>query len=93
MQNDAKLGFLAGVAGVVTAAVLFYQTPPPTTSQATPTPAAVAAPHAAGVVVPAGSAAPPSAVARVEVPAGRGASGGRKELDVRTVSRTTPDDD
>ena len=37
MPNDAKLGFLAGVAGVVVTAVLFYQAPPvgPTAKPAT----------------------------------------------------------
>jgi hypothetical protein len=30
MKNDAKLGMLAGVLGVIVAAVLFANTPPPT---------------------------------------------------------------
>ena len=43
MPNDAKLGLLVGLAGVLAAAVLFFQNgpaaPPPPAAQAAPPPA------------------------------------------------------
>jgi zona occludens toxin (predicted ATPase) len=91
MPNDAKLGFLVGVAGVVVAAVLFYQNPPAgaPTKPAGPATAAAPAP-AATPAVPVGS--------RAAVPAGPGGSaarvgGGRREVEGQTTSRTAAGED
>ncbi|HEX4612943.1 MAG TPA: hypothetical protein VH092_32435 [Urbifossiella sp.] len=79
MTNDAKLGLLAGVAGVVTAAV-FHR--PAAEPPAPPVQAAVAAqpanpPRVAGAVPP----PRPAAASR------------RPEIDARPVSRTADDDE
>ncbi|MBN9119187.1 MAG: hypothetical protein J0I06_08505 [Planctomycetes bacterium] len=55
MTNDAKLGMLVGVLGVIVAAVLFTSAPPPAPPQAgVPEPSAQpkAAPPAVATVVP-----------------------------------------
>jgi hypothetical protein len=79
MQNDSKLGLLAGVAGVVVAAVLLMQqpsaTPPPENAKHTPLPAATP------VKVP--PAAPSTPVA----------SRSRPEIEAKTASRPARADD
>jgi hypothetical protein len=77
MPNDAKLGLLAGVAGVVAAAVLSFQNPPPA-PPAEPPPQVVRA-EAPGAV--------PAPAAAQTVPAGK------PEVEARPVSRTAGDDD
>jgi hypothetical protein len=87
MPNDAKLGLLAGVAGVVTAAVLFYQNPPAAPPPTAAAAGAVAPP--AGAVKPSqvfGNASAPAAVAPVS-------ARGRKEPEGRAVSRSADDDE
>jgi hypothetical protein len=59
MKNDAKLGMLAGVLGVIVAAVLFAQTPPP---------GAPARPDTAGE--PKGNPGPPPVATATAPPAG-----------------------
>jgi len=94
MQNDAKLGFLAGVAGVITAAVLFYQNQPPPAGTP-PTKGSEA--RTASAPSP---AATPIAPAKAAVPAGPavvsggggGGGGGRKELQGQTASRNSDDE-
>jgi hypothetical protein len=48
MQNDAKLGLVAGVAGVVVAGILFAQPPQPSPHQPTRVKTAVVSPKPAG---------------------------------------------
>lgn len=62
MTNDAKLGLLAGVVGVITAAVLFSRPPPDQPARAPPAagaPAALPSPVASVNNVPAAVAATP----------------------------------
>ena len=80
MPNESKLGLLAGVAGVVMAAVLFYQSQP-TPPQAVGTPAKPSA--VSGKPVKSGS----------EVTASPVVSQGRKEPAGRTVSRSGDEDE
>lgn len=87
MPNDAKLGLLAGVGGVVLAAVLYFQTPAPGPSPAGP-PAAAALP-----------AAPSAPLARAtpspeKPPAAAVVAGRRTEVEAVPTSRpATPDED
>ena len=78
MHNDSKLGLLAGVAGVVVAAVLLAQqpnaAPPPASVQSAPQPAATP-------VKP-----PPPATASV-------VARGRPEIEAKTTSRSARSDD
>ncbi|MDB5306258.1 MAG: hypothetical protein JWO38_460 [Gemmataceae bacterium] len=90
MPNDAKLGFLAGVAGVVVAAVLFFQNQPPAAAPASQTPGG---PTAATVPPPAATPGRPAPAAGVAVPTGTLTGGGRKEVDAQPVSRTSTDQD
>ena len=79
MTNDAKLGMLAGVLGVIVAAVLFANTPPAAPSQpsAAGPPLKEAPPTAAATPPEAGTAALPSTpVART-----------RKDVDAQPASR------
>lgn len=82
MPNDAKLGLLAGVAGVIAAAVLFAQQP-------TAPPAGPAAPVA---VAPPATAALPVAV-RPDPPPAAVVTGSRKEVVARPTSRPAAGDD
>jgi hypothetical protein len=78
MQNDSKLGLLAGVAGVVVAAVLLTQqpsAPPPENAKHTPQPAAT-------------PVKPPSAALSTPV-----ASRSRPEIEAKTTSRPARSDD
>ena len=83
MQNDSKLGLLAGVAGVVVAAVLLSQKPP-----AAPGPAAQA-------TAPSPAATPASAGPIAKAPAASTAvaAHGRPELEGKTTSRLKDDDE
>ena len=54
MQNDAKLGLVAGVAGVIVAGVLFAQPPPPSPPHPTRAKAAAVAPGSASASLPVG---------------------------------------
>ncbi|HJZ54118.1 MAG TPA: hypothetical protein VKE74_04140 [Gemmataceae bacterium] len=89
MPNDAKLGLLAGVAGVVTAAVLFFQNHP---VAPTPNPAAPAVPPAttsASAPAPAPAKPPPifgKKPDRAKPPADR-TDEPRLETEARPVSR------
>ena len=79
MTNDAKLGMLAGVLGVIVAAVLFANTPQPDPSQpSAAVPLAKDVPPTAAATPPeAGTAALPSTpVART-----------RKDVDAQPASR------
>lgn len=80
MPNDAKLGFLVGVAGVIVAAVMFSQQP-----QASPPPAVETA------AVPSHSVAPPPAPAATPVEKPRAHPAAlprtREELQGRPASR------
>ena len=81
MTNDAKLGMLAGVLGVIVAAVLFADAPPPPPPPSQPSaavpPPKDAPPTAAATPPQAGTAALPSApVART-----------RKDVDAQPASR------
>ncbi len=82
MTNDAKLGMLAGVLGVIVAAVLFANAPPGPTAEAPPKekppPEAVPPPAA----TPAGSRQADT-VALPSTPVPRT----RKDLDVQPASR------
>ena len=91
MPNDAKLGLLAGVAGVVAAAVLFYQNQP-AAGPAAPAATAVSTLKPSDIF---GKPRPP----RVDTdspgtPASTPVSlKTRKEPEGRAVSRTAADDD
>ena len=91
MPNDAKLGFLAGVAGVVVTAVLFYQAPPvgptakPATSGASTSP--VAGKPGGQPTRSAQAATRPTDSTEPSPPRGR------PELSVQPVSRTASADD
>jgi hypothetical protein len=89
MPNDAKLGFLVGVAGVVVAAVVFVQNPaPPAESQTASEPASAVAPP------PAATLGKPGPVVRVALPAPTApVSGGRKEVEGQTTARHSSYDD
>ena len=79
MTNDAKLGMLAGVLGVIVAAMLFANAPPPAPSppSAAVPPQKDAPPTAAATPPEAGTAALPSTpVART-----------RKDVDAQPASR------
>ena len=78
MHNDAKLGLLAGVTGVVTAAVLSIQTPQPA-PPAGPPPQAVRADTPGAV--------PNAPAVAQSVPAGK------SDVEARPVSRTAAEDD
>jgi len=86
MPNDAKLGLLVGVAGVVAAAVLFSQHPPPTALQPQTAAAATTAPP------PAATPANPRPAARTPAPTAQ-VRGGRKEVVAQPTSRSTSDED
>ena len=58
MQNDAKLGLVAGVAGVIVAGVLFAQPPQPSAAQPTRAKAAAVAPGSASASLPVGKPEP-----------------------------------
>ena len=58
MQNDAKLGLVAGVAGVIVAGVLFAQPPLPSPQQPTRAKAAAVAPGSASASLPSGKPEP-----------------------------------
>ncbi|MBM3981974.1 MAG: hypothetical protein FJ304_17210 [Planctomycetes bacterium] len=82
MKNDAKLGMLAGVLGVIVAAVLFANNPPPPDARpqaaAPPEPKPKPAPTATAVPSPAPDAEQPSTpVVRT-----------RKEPDAQPASRS-----
>jgi hypothetical protein len=79
MPNDAKLGFLVGVAGVIVAAVMFSQQPEPSSPPVVETAA-----------VPSRTATPPAPAATpVEKPRAHPATlpRTREELQGRTASR------
>jgi hypothetical protein len=83
MTNDSKLGMVAGVAGVIVAAVLLSNSPPPAQSKPGPGPSAkdkVAAQPAAAV------AAPPAAVTPATPP-----QAGTAALASTPVARTRKD--
>lgn len=86
MPNDAKLGLLVGVAGVVAAAVLFSQNPQPVTTPPQTANAATAAPPAAA------TPANPRPAVRTPTPTAQ-VSGGRKEVVGQPTSRSTSDED
>lgn len=88
MPNDAKLGLLAGVAGVVLAATLYYPASAPGPAPTGP-PAAAALP---AVPAPVARATPPPAAPATEPPPAAVVSGTRAELEARPTSRT-PDED
>ena len=88
MPNDAKLGLLAGVAGVVLAAALYFPGspagPPPPGPPAAAALPAVPVPSPVARATPQTPTAPPVAVV----------AGTRGELEARPTSRTTtPDED
>jgi len=83
MHNDSKLGLLAGVAGVVVAAVMFSRTPP-----ATSTPIAQAPPSA-----PLPAATPIHAGPVAKSPASTPVAHGRTEIEGKTTSRNRDDDE
>jgi hypothetical protein len=89
MPNDAKLGLLAGVAGVVLAAVLYFPNPAPgpSPSPAGP-PAAAALPTAPAAVA---RAAPP--VTPAEKPPAAAVAGTRAEVEAVPTSRPAADED
>lgn len=75
MTNDAKLGMLAGVLGVIVAAVLFANAPPPT---------AQSQPSAAGPPAKEAPATPEASTAALpSTPVGRT----RKDVDAQPASR------
>ena len=77
MTNDAKLGMLAGVLGVIVAAVLFANAPPPTAQSQ---PSAVGPPPTAA----APTATPEASTAALpSTPVGRT----RKDVDAQPASR------
>jgi len=80
MHNDAKLGLLAGVTGVVAAAVLSVQAPQPAPPPAS---APTARADAPGVV-------PQAVAARTAEPA---PAAGKPEVEARPVSRTAGEDE
>jgi hypothetical protein len=86
MPNDAKLGLLAGVAGVVVAAVLFHQAPPagPAASSGT-----------SQVAATSGGAGPRTAPSASHTASAREMSPSRTrpELAAQPVSRTVSTDD
>ncbi len=76
MTNDAKLGMLAGVLGVIVAAVLFANAPPPPTAQSQPS--------AAGAPTKEAPATPEASTAALpSTPVGRT----RKDVDAQPASR------
>ena len=79
MHNDAKLGLLAGVTGVVAAAVLSVQAPQPAPPASAPTARA----DAPGVV-------PQAVAARTAEPV---PGAGKPEVEARPVSRTAGEDE
>jgi hypothetical protein len=87
MTNDAKLGMLAGVLGVIVAAVMFANTPPPAQSRpeaADPRPPPKPAPTTA-------TGTPPAI--RDEALASTPVARTRKEVDGQSTSRTTGADE
>ncbi len=84
MQNDSKLGMLAGVGGVVVAAVLLSRNPPAGPSA----PAPVVQSAAKAAPAPANAAA----VARVPA-ASTPVARGRPEIEGKTASRSSNEDD
>jgi hypothetical protein len=94
MTNDAKLGLVAGVAGVVVAAVLSYQNQP-SPQAAPPAPTAAATAEAtAGVSAEAGTNSSPVVGQRGKPAAGTPVSSRvRKEPQGTAVSRTADDED
>jgi hypothetical protein len=88
MKNDAKLGMLAGVLGVIVAAVLFAKTPPDAQPRPGPTgePKAqeTAPPTATATAPPTISPAAPNTAALASTPVVRT----RKETAARPTSRS-----
>ena len=83
MTNDAKLGMLAGVLGVIVAAVLFANAPPP--GEAPPGAAVPPIPNAAAPAV--ATVAPPEVRRGSEPLASTPVARTRKELDAQPASR------
>jgi hypothetical protein len=83
MHNDSKLGLLAGVAGVIVAAVMFSRTAPATPG--TSVQAQPAAPLPAATPTHAG----PVAKSVASTPIGRG----RTEIEGKTTSQSHGEDD
>ena len=83
MHNDSKLGMLAGVVGVVVAAVLLSRNPPAIPN--VPAPVVQSAQPAPGLANAASVARVPAA----STPVARG----RPEIEGKTASRSTNEDD
>jgi hypothetical protein len=78
VPNDAKLGFLVGVAGVIVAGVVFFQGSPRSSPPAAAETSAAASPPApAATPMPKGKAGSPPAI-----------GGTREELQGRPTSRS-----
>ena len=90
MTNDAKLGMLVGVLGVIVAAVLFTNAPPPAQSQpsAAEAPAQKAsAPTVAPVAPTAVTVAPPQVKSDGDALPSTPVARTRKETDAQPTSR------
>ena len=85
MQNDSKLGMLAGVGGVVVAAVLLSRNPPAVPSA----PAPVVQSAAKAAPAPANAASMPPRTPAASTPVARG----RPEIEGKTASRSSNEDD
>lgn len=93
MTNDAKLGMLVGVLGVVVAAVLFGNPAPQPTASEPPAPAKPAALSASAPVAAAVAIAPPESPRdRPPLPT-TPVVRTRKEADAQTASRPTFDEE
>lgn len=86
MHNDAKLGLLAGVAGVVVAAVLLSRNPPAAA------PLSAASAQTGQAPAPAATPAKPGPVAKASA-AAVPADSSRSALHGATASRSNADDD
>jgi hypothetical protein len=88
MTNDAKLGMLAGVLGVVVAAVLFGNAPPPEAGAGAASPEAAGLPQAPTAATPARPPPEASAAALPATPVPRT----RKDLDAQPASRSADEE-
>jgi hypothetical protein len=90
MTNDAKLGMLAGVLGVIVAAVLFTNAPPPTAQSR---PGAVELPAQPKAAPPVATVAPPQARNASEPLASTPVARTRKEAEGQSTSRSGADEE
>jgi hypothetical protein len=92
VKNDAKLGMLAGVLGVIAAAVLFTSTPP-SSAPARPDPTGEPSAGPGAPPVAAATSAPATPAARATALDSTPVARTRKETDARPTARGTGPDE